>query len=199
MKGEVVNNFTDARVVDVLMFLCKRYDLDVEFIGSIIVLKPYVPVAPPVQPPPPPRTGPSPTMPIAAWWTWTCDATHYAVARAINPATGAMWCLRPGLEDSWSRSSCAAVPCRAPWKIGLRQQPHHGAHQGRYLPIAWPGGVFTETIGPQCAWAPGATAGNFGVALRDGDRVVVDAHNIPMEQIGAKASTLLDRQGLLPL
>ncbi len=44
---------------------------------------------------------------------------------------------------------------------------------------------------------PGATAGNFEVALRDGDRVVVDAHNIPMEQIISKASSLLDKDFFL--
>ncbi|MBK7112506.1 MAG: hypothetical protein IPH60_08690 [Flavobacteriales bacterium] len=174
VKGEVVNNFTDARVVDVLMFLCKRYDLDVEFIGSIIVLKPYVPVAPPVQPPPPPRT-----LSI----TYDADSglvdmdlrrdTLSAVARTISQTTGANVVLAP-----WSgeQAGLGLHPTHAlaerHGKIGLRQQPHRGAHQGRYLPIAWRGGVFTETIGPQCTGYTGCNGRQFrsGLARRRSGR-----------------------------
>jgi type IV pilus assembly protein PilQ len=42
----VVNNFANAKVRDVLVFLCKKYDMEIEIIGSIISLKKYT--APPV-------------------------------------------------------------------------------------------------------------------------------------------------------
>ena len=51
VTGEVVNNFSDARVADVILFLCKQYDLELEQIGSILALKPYR--APPEPSPPP--------------------------------------------------------------------------------------------------------------------------------------------------
>ncbi len=42
LKGNVVNNFSNAKVADVFLFLCKQYQLDIDFIGSIIAFKPYV-------------------------------------------------------------------------------------------------------------------------------------------------------------
>ena len=36
LSAKIYNNFTNVRVIDVLMFLCRKYDLDVNFIGSII-------------------------------------------------------------------------------------------------------------------------------------------------------------------
>lgn len=39
----VVNNFSNATVRDVLVFLCKKYDLEIEMIGSIISIKKFNP------------------------------------------------------------------------------------------------------------------------------------------------------------
>ncbi|MBK6882015.1 MAG: hypothetical protein IPH05_03530 [Flavobacteriales bacterium] len=199
VKGEVVNNFTDARVVDVLMFLCKRYDLDVEFIGSIIVLKPYVPVAPPVQPPPPPRT-----LSI----TYDADSglvdmdlrrdTLSAVARTISQTTGANVVLAPGLENKLVSVFIQRTPLpSAMEKLAFAnsltvERTKDGTFQLRGEVESSPKQSDRNARG-----TPGATAGNFEVALRDGDRVVVDAHNIPMEQIISKASTLLDQDFFL--
>ncbi|MEQ9229311.1 MAG: hypothetical protein RIF46_01415 [Cyclobacteriaceae bacterium] len=44
----VTNNFADAPVKDILIYLCKEYALDLDFTGQIISLKPYV--APEVVP-----------------------------------------------------------------------------------------------------------------------------------------------------
>lgn len=47
ITGEVFNNFSNATVSDVLLYLCKEYNLDVDVIGSIISFKRYVrPVEP---------------------------------------------------------------------------------------------------------------------------------------------------------
>ena len=42
----VVNNFSDVTVADLLVFLCKEYNLDIEFTGNIMAVKKYMP---PVQ------------------------------------------------------------------------------------------------------------------------------------------------------
>ncbi len=39
----IVNNFSDVAVADLLVFLCKEYDLDIDFTGSILSIKKYVP------------------------------------------------------------------------------------------------------------------------------------------------------------
>ena len=44
----VVNNFSDARVADVLVFVCKEYDLKLEVIGSILSFTAYEEPAPEV-------------------------------------------------------------------------------------------------------------------------------------------------------
>ncbi len=45
----VSNNFSGVSVSDVLLFLCKKYDLDINFIGTIMSITKYVP--PVVEPP----------------------------------------------------------------------------------------------------------------------------------------------------
>ena len=37
----IVNNFTDVSVADLLLFLCKEYNLSVEFTGNILSIKPF--------------------------------------------------------------------------------------------------------------------------------------------------------------
>ena len=44
---EINNNFTGVTVQEVFLFLCKKYDLDISFIGPIISFSKYI--APPVQ------------------------------------------------------------------------------------------------------------------------------------------------------
>ena len=46
---QVVNNFVDVSVADLLVFLCKEYNLDIEFTGNILAIKNYA--APVVEPP----------------------------------------------------------------------------------------------------------------------------------------------------
>lgn len=41
-KINIVNNFTDVNVGDLLIFLCKEYNLTIDFSGNIIAVKPYV-------------------------------------------------------------------------------------------------------------------------------------------------------------
>ncbi|UTW62101.1 hypothetical protein KFE98_19150 [bacterium SCSIO 12741] len=50
LQVEVTNNFSDADVIDVLMYLCRQHDLDIVFIGSILSFSAYV--APEKEPEP---------------------------------------------------------------------------------------------------------------------------------------------------
>ncbi|MCX2679354.1 general secretion pathway protein GspD [Galbibacter sp. EGI 63066] len=43
----IINNFSDVTVADLLVFLCKEYNLDIDFTGNILSVKPY---EPPVKP-----------------------------------------------------------------------------------------------------------------------------------------------------
>ncbi|KJS07317.1 MAG: hypothetical protein VR77_01390 [Flavobacteriales bacterium BRH_c54] len=46
IKQEVVNNFANATVSDVLIFICKEYELSINFIGSIMSIVKYNPPQP---------------------------------------------------------------------------------------------------------------------------------------------------------
>lgn len=42
VQGTVVNNFSNVTVSEVLLYLARQYNLDFEFMGNIITIKPYV-------------------------------------------------------------------------------------------------------------------------------------------------------------
>jgi type IV pilus assembly protein PilQ len=42
VSGIITNNFSNAKVKDVYLFLCRQYDLEIDFIGSIISFKKYI-------------------------------------------------------------------------------------------------------------------------------------------------------------
>ncbi|MES2394425.1 MAG: hypothetical protein V4549_00375 [Bacteroidota bacterium] len=48
LSAKVINNFSNVTVADVLLFLCKKYDLDITFIGNIMSFSQYA--APPAAP-----------------------------------------------------------------------------------------------------------------------------------------------------
>ena len=41
LNVKVYHNFTDSKVIDVLIFLCKEHQLDIGFVGSIMRVRPY--------------------------------------------------------------------------------------------------------------------------------------------------------------
>lgn len=47
VTGFITNNFANAQVKDVYLFLCKQYELDIDFIGSILSFKNYIAPEPP--------------------------------------------------------------------------------------------------------------------------------------------------------
>lgn len=50
LDTRIYDNFTDVTVMNVFLFLCRRYDLDVTFIGNIMVFSKYVPPPPVIVP-----------------------------------------------------------------------------------------------------------------------------------------------------
>ena len=42
IQGQVMNDFNNAKVKNVLIYLCKEYNLDIEFIGNILLIKKYI-------------------------------------------------------------------------------------------------------------------------------------------------------------
>ncbi|MES2629828.1 MAG: hypothetical protein V4616_12750, partial [Bacteroidota bacterium] len=53
VSDRVTNNFSNARVIDVILYLCKEYNLDVSITGSIVYLKKHLSVPEPPKPVPP--------------------------------------------------------------------------------------------------------------------------------------------------
>ncbi|PIQ15972.1 MAG: hypothetical protein COW67_05455, partial [Flavobacteriales bacterium CG18_big_fil_WC_8_21_14_2_50_32_9] len=43
IQQNIVNNFANATVSDVLLFICKEYNLSINFIGSIMSIVKYIP------------------------------------------------------------------------------------------------------------------------------------------------------------
>lgn len=97
-QGQVVNNFSDARVADVLLYLCKNYDLDIELLGSIISLKPYAPPPEPVIAPAPRRPG-IVLLPDSLLDIDLKRDRLDSVAMALTSTTGRNVVMAPGLED----------------------------------------------------------------------------------------------------
>jgi type IV pilus assembly protein PilQ len=60
LETEIFDNFSNVTVVDVFVFLCRRYELDITFIGNIMVFTKY-------NPPPPVVISYSPKLPNISW------------------------------------------------------------------------------------------------------------------------------------
>lgn len=199
VKGEVVNTFKNARVVDVLVFLCKRYDLDVEFIGSIIVLKPYAPPPAVVEPPPPP---PEPVITYqVASGLLDLDLrqdTLERVARLISQRTGANVVLAPGLGTKpvsvfVQRSSIAGALDKLAFANNLTvERTKDGTYQLRANAETPAKGTERPARG-----TPGTGPPELEMTVREGGRVLVDARNVPMGQVLEKASALLEKDFFL--
>jgi type IV pilus assembly protein PilQ len=68
LDTKILDNFSNVTVTDVFLFLCRRYQLDITFIGNIMVFTKYIP--------PPPAVIPYTTkIPVISW-----DATKEQVS-----------------------------------------------------------------------------------------------------------------------
>ncbi len=98
VKGQVVNNFNNVSVSEVLIFLAKQYNLDYEFTGNIIYVKPYI--APVVKQVKLPRNIPLSydTATTNLYIELKNDSLH-EVAKLITQRTGRNVVFKPGLEN----------------------------------------------------------------------------------------------------
>lgn len=98
LDTKIYDNFSDVTVSNVFMFVCRRYDLDITFIGNIMVFSKYVP--------PPPVVVPySPRLPSI---TWNANEKHLSldlkndslplVARELTRKTGMNVVFAPELS-----------------------------------------------------------------------------------------------------
>lgn len=197
VKGEVVNNFSNARVLDVLMFLCKRYDLDIEFIGTIIALKPYVPEKPLPEPPKPPR---EPTISYHAD-SATLDLdlrndTLENVVRAISRAAGVNVVLAPGIGAKpvtvfLQRAPIASALEKLAFANGLLvDRSKDGTFQLRAEQETTTKSGEKGTRGNNGAGTVAPT-GDLELTVNDSGLLSVDARNTPMERIVQEACTAL--------
>jgi type IV pilus assembly protein PilQ len=60
LDTKIYDNFTNVTVTDVFLFLCQRYEMDINFIGNIMVFTKYIP-------PPPIIASYSPKLPDITW------------------------------------------------------------------------------------------------------------------------------------
>ena len=198
VKGEVVNAFHDARVSDVLVHLCKQYDLDLELIGSIIALRPHQPEAPP--PPPAPAWRP-PQVSYATDSGWLDldlkGDSLGAVARAITVASGSNVVLAPGLDDRpvrafLRRTSLAGALDKLAFANGLLVER---GGDGGFLLRAQPaepakGNERGSRHGPTGGSADG---GELDLSVLPDGRLSVRARQAPIAQVIEQASALMGK------
>jgi type IV pilus assembly protein PilQ len=200
VKGEVVNNFSDARVLDVLIYLCRNYDLDVELIGnSIISLIPY-------RPPPPPLPEPAPIRQMVV--DYHADSglidldlrqdTLEDVAREISLASGTNVVLAPEL----GKRSVSVFLRNCPLPVALDKLAFANglmvehAKDGTYELYSAIVTASTSSTGkPKEARSRNSPAGEgMDLEKTEGEWLSIDADDIPAERIIKEASSALNKQ-----
>ncbi|MBK9274171.1 MAG: type II and III secretion system protein [Flavobacteriales bacterium] len=196
VKGEVVNAFQNARVSDVLLYLCKQYDLELELIGSIIALRPHVAEVPP----PPAPTWRPPVVTFAADSGWLDldlkGDSLGAVARAITLATGTNVVLAPGLDDRpvrafLRRTSLAGALDKLAFANGLLVERGSDGSFLLHAQAAEPtkGGE----RGPRGAQTGGGQGGELELGVLPDGLLSVHARQAPIAQVIEQASAMLDK------
>ena len=196
VQGEVVNNFSDARVIDVLVFLSKRYDLEIEFIGSIIALKPFKAPAEPEPPPPAPRQ---------LTVTYSADGatldldlrrdTLGAVARAITNASGNNVILAPGLETKIVSVFLKNTPlANAIEKLAFANGLiYERTKEGDFLLREEITDAAGKGAGRTAKTSSAATGGSLSIDVRDDQLLIVDARGASMREVIEEASNALNK------
>jgi type IV pilus assembly protein PilQ len=97
LETEIFDNFSNVTVTDVFLFLCRRYQLNITFIGNIMVFSKYVPPPPVVLPY-------SPKLPDINWNSKTSEVSFdlqndslSIVARELTHKTGKNVVFAPDL------------------------------------------------------------------------------------------------------
>jgi type IV pilus assembly protein PilQ len=176
-------NLSRARIDELLLFLCRQYDLDVEVTGNIVSVYPYVP------PPPRPEVR---FDPADSTLGYTLDRTPLAeFARLLADACGVNAVVPPPLEQK--RVSGYAV--RLPIAEALR-----ALAAGNEL-TAVPGGEKLWYFDPAPAPPEGTVAFSTRRQAVNGEQLTVDSLgriSVQIEQAGLYdvLCTLCERMGL---
>ena len=200
VNGDVYNNFSDARVSDVLLYLCKRYDLDIEIIGSIIALKTWVAPLPPEEP----RVVRIPDV------TYYSDSslidldlrgdTLSAVAREITQRTGTNIVLAPGLGPQTvslfiSRSTLPQAMERLAFANGLLVER---VRDGSFLLRSDAADLTVKAGTTRSDARPAAPAGGtLNITMLESGRLQVEARNSPLSTVIEQASLTTGRDYFL--
>lgn len=95
----VVNNFTNEKVMNILLFLCKEYELDIRFVGSIMSFYKYLPAAAPYVAPPPKEVNASYNNYTDLLSLDLKNDTLYKVTRKITQVSKKNVVLAPGIDN----------------------------------------------------------------------------------------------------
>ena len=113
LDGKVTNSFTGVKVLDLLVFLCREYNLDLRLTGNIMVFSRY-------QPPIEAKTVPQPRLPQIQYDVvadrLTADLSNDSlpvVARQLTQLSKRNVILAPGLSDRTVRGYVEGVSLEA--------------------------------------------------------------------------------------
>ena len=106
----IINNFTDVTVGDLLIFICKEYNLTVDFTGNILAIKPYIR---PVEPPTERRIDAQYDISNELLTLNLKNDNLYEVFKKIMDVSGKNLVFAPGLQDVLLTSYIRNMPVEA--------------------------------------------------------------------------------------
>lgn len=202
LNAKIFNNFTQVTVLDVLMFLTRKYDLEVTFIGSIISFSQYV--APPVLPPVQARRS------INITYDKNTNALSFdlnndslsAVAKEITRITQKNIVYAPGLGTRMVSGYMQNTPFdNALEKLAFANDLKVTPTSDNFYLVekrdGEPAAASARNAGSSRSGAGSTQPQGVGVKIEPGDRITVDATNAPISEIIASASANLKTQYFL--
>ncbi|MBY8962540.1 general secretion pathway protein GspD [Flavobacterium sp. D11R37] len=181
----IVNNFTDVTVADLLLFLCKEYNLTIEFTGNILAVKPYEA----------PKEIPKEKV-IDVGYDAANDLISlnlkddklYDVFKRIMDVTGKNLVFAPGMENTPLTSYLPNAPFDAAMsKMAYANNLYYTKSRDNFY-------VFEKLDSPSGATAGGSNSGNrpvrqrrsnffFNIIDKDKQILEVDFENTPIASI----------------
>lgn len=193
---KIYDNFSDVTVKDVFLFLCQRYNLDITFIGNIMVFTKYVP-------PPPPVIPYSPKLPLITWradsnWV-TLDLKNDSlpvVARELTRKTGKNIVFAPDLSGKTVSGYIQQQPLsQALDKLAFANDLKITPADGDFFLIERNTKVTAAANGNVAANGKPANALPAGTKINtDNGLITVDAVAAPISDLVSSISSALQKQ-----
>ncbi|HEY6162912.1 MAG TPA: hypothetical protein VI112_16905, partial [Bacteroidia bacterium] len=183
LTGKIFNNFSNVTVSEVLIFLCRKYDLDVNFIGSIMSFSQYVP---------PPKEAPKyvPKQLKISYDSLTnylsfdfFNDTLSAVAKELTRLTGRNMIIAPDLGNKLVSGFIRNLPLNeALAKLAFANELviTPSDNDRNYL-IEKPGKTTQNNKNNGGANAP--MPNGLNITLEGNNLVSVDAYNVPIADV----------------